>query len=39
MRAGGFAKLQTHPSNDTTDSGHRVMMMMQVVGENHEITV
>jgi hypothetical protein len=29
----------SHPSNDTADSGHRVMVMMQVVGVNHETTV
>jgi hypothetical protein len=30
----------SHPSNDTAVSGHRVMVMMvHVVGVNHETTV
>jgi len=39
-RGGLLSELQnSHPSKDTAISGHRVMVMMEVVGGNHEITV
>jgi hypothetical protein len=40
VKAGCFRKLQkSHPSKDTAVSGHRVMVMMEVVNASHEITV